>query len=234
MTHIDYTHHSKTLSLYIYIYIWDTLPQINTNDIHNKHISEMLFIWLWIADDIVSCFSTPRSSWKFDLCWSFVIYFVSSESRKFKHNVVLLPLSVSAFIHNFPSFPASETIFSEPSWFRSEDDFHFHLIRVIWNVCSILVTAVSLAPWILTVMIFQEHFPTGRTGAPSWTGPMGRGKVELKKIEKPANRQATFSKRRMGLLKKNKVETRWFWWEPKKPAQTGLVYQSVFCRTNQT
>jgi hypothetical protein len=31
---------------------------------------------------------------------------------------------------------------------------------------------------------------------------MGRGKVELKKIEKPANRQATFSKRRMGLLKK--------------------------------
>jgi hypothetical protein len=40
---------------------------------------------------------------------------------------------------------------------------------------------------------------------------MGRGKVELKKIEKPANRQATFSKRRMGLLKKNKVETGWFW-----------------------
>jgi hypothetical protein len=31
---------------------------------------------------------------------------------------------------------------------------------------------------------------------------MGRGKVELKKIENPANRQVTFSKRRMGLLKK--------------------------------
>ncbi|XP_062184909.1 MADS-box transcription factor 31-like isoform X2 [Phragmites australis] len=33
-------------------------------------------------------------------------------------------------------------------------------------------------------------------------GPMGRGKVELKKIENPTNRQVTFSKRRMGLLKK--------------------------------
>ncbi|KAG2568726.1 hypothetical protein PVAP13_7NG402400 [Panicum virgatum] len=31
---------------------------------------------------------------------------------------------------------------------------------------------------------------------------MGRGKVELKKIENPTNRQVTFSKRRMGLLKK--------------------------------
>lgn len=32
--------------------------------------------------------------------------------------------------------------------------------------------------------------------------PMGRGKVELKKIENPTNRQVTFSKRRMGLFKK--------------------------------
>ncbi|XP_047314622.1 truncated transcription factor CAULIFLOWER A-like isoform X2 [Impatiens glandulifera] len=31
---------------------------------------------------------------------------------------------------------------------------------------------------------------------------MGRGKVELKRIENPANRQVTFSKRRNGLLKK--------------------------------
>ncbi|KAG8066257.1 hypothetical protein GUJ93_ZPchr0004g40176 [Zizania palustris] len=31
---------------------------------------------------------------------------------------------------------------------------------------------------------------------------MGRGKVELRKIENPTNRQVTFSKRRMGLLKK--------------------------------
>ncbi|CAN6240874.1 unnamed protein product [Urochloa humidicola] len=31
---------------------------------------------------------------------------------------------------------------------------------------------------------------------------MGRGKVELKKIENPTNRQVTFSKRRMGLFKK--------------------------------
>uniref|UniRef100_A0A0D3G0A1 MADS-box domain-containing protein n=1 Tax=Oryza barthii TaxID=65489 RepID=A0A0D3G0A1_9ORYZ len=31
---------------------------------------------------------------------------------------------------------------------------------------------------------------------------MGRGRVELKKIENPTNRQVTFSKRRMGLLKK--------------------------------
>ncbi|KAL6651365.1 hypothetical protein ACP70R_010290 [Stipagrostis hirtigluma subsp. patula] len=31
---------------------------------------------------------------------------------------------------------------------------------------------------------------------------MGRGKVELKKIENPTSRQVTFSKRRMGLLKK--------------------------------
>ncbi|XP_051115802.1 truncated transcription factor CAULIFLOWER A-like isoform X2 [Andrographis paniculata] len=32
--------------------------------------------------------------------------------------------------------------------------------------------------------------------------PMGRGKVELKRIENPTNRQVTFSKRRNGLLKK--------------------------------
>ena len=31
---------------------------------------------------------------------------------------------------------------------------------------------------------------------------MGRGKVELKKIENPTNRQVTFSKRRMGMFKK--------------------------------
>lgn len=31
---------------------------------------------------------------------------------------------------------------------------------------------------------------------------MGRGKVELKRIENPTNRQVTFSKRRNGLLKK--------------------------------
>jgi hypothetical protein len=31
---------------------------------------------------------------------------------------------------------------------------------------------------------------------------MGRGKVELKKIENTTSRQVTFSKRRMGLLKK--------------------------------
>ncbi|KAK4410759.1 Agamous-like MADS-box protein MADS1 [Sesamum angolense] len=31
---------------------------------------------------------------------------------------------------------------------------------------------------------------------------MGRGKVELKRIENPTNRQVTFSKRRSGLLKK--------------------------------
>uniref|UniRef100_A0A804RBT9 Uncharacterized protein n=1 Tax=Zea mays TaxID=4577 RepID=A0A804RBT9_MAIZE len=31
---------------------------------------------------------------------------------------------------------------------------------------------------------------------------MGHGKVELKKIENPTNRQVTFSKRRMGLFKK--------------------------------
>ena len=34
------------------------------------------------------------------------------------------------------------------------------------------------------------------------TGSMGRGKVELKKIENTTSRQVTFSKRRMGLLKK--------------------------------
>eukprot|EP00252_Welwitschia_mirabilis_P027993 TRINITY_DN9892_c0_g2_i3.p1 TRINITY_DN9892_c0_g2~~TRINITY_DN9892_c0_g2_i3.p1 ORF type:complete len:219 (-),score=23.34 TRINITY_DN9892_c0_g2_i3:57-713(-) len=33
-------------------------------------------------------------------------------------------------------------------------------------------------------------------------GKMGRGKIEIKKIENPTNRQATFSKRRGGLLKK--------------------------------
>ncbi|KAL8097598.1 hypothetical protein AgCh_030650 [Apium graveolens] len=33
---------------------------------------------------------------------------------------------------------------------------------------------------------------------------MGRGKVELKKIEDKSNRQVTFSKRRPGLLKKAK------------------------------
>lgn len=33
---------------------------------------------------------------------------------------------------------------------------------------------------------------------------MGRGKVELKKIEDKANRQVTFSKRRPGLIKKAK------------------------------
>ena len=31
---------------------------------------------------------------------------------------------------------------------------------------------------------------------------MGRGKVELKRIENPTNRQVTFSKRRDGLIKK--------------------------------
>ena len=31
---------------------------------------------------------------------------------------------------------------------------------------------------------------------------MGRGKIEIKKIENPTNRQVTFSKRRGGLLKK--------------------------------
>lgn len=31
---------------------------------------------------------------------------------------------------------------------------------------------------------------------------MGRGKVELKRIENPSSRQVTFSKRRNGLLKK--------------------------------
>ncbi|WMV23869.1 hypothetical protein MTR67_017254 [Solanum verrucosum] len=31
---------------------------------------------------------------------------------------------------------------------------------------------------------------------------MGRGKVELKKIEKTSNRLVTFSKRRQGLIKK--------------------------------
>jgi hypothetical protein len=31
---------------------------------------------------------------------------------------------------------------------------------------------------------------------------MGRGKIELKKIESTSNRQVNFSKRRMGLLKK--------------------------------
>ena len=31
---------------------------------------------------------------------------------------------------------------------------------------------------------------------------MGRGKVELKRIENPTSRQVTFSKRRNGLLKK--------------------------------
>ncbi|ERN09879.1 hypothetical protein AMTR_s00013p00114420 [Amborella trichopoda] len=31
---------------------------------------------------------------------------------------------------------------------------------------------------------------------------MGRGKVELKRIEKPNTRQVTFTKRRNGLLKK--------------------------------
>jgi hypothetical protein len=31
---------------------------------------------------------------------------------------------------------------------------------------------------------------------------MGRGKVELKRIENPTRRQVTFSKRRNGLLKK--------------------------------
>ncbi|XP_062227464.1 MADS-box protein ZMM17-like [Phragmites australis] len=36
------------------------------------------------------------------------------------------------------------------------------------------------------------------------TGPMGRGKIELKKIENPTNRQVTFSKSRTGLLKKAK------------------------------
>nr|GME14008.1 truncated transcription factor CAULIFLOWER D-like [Ipomoea batatas] len=36
-----------------------------------------------------------------------------------------------------------------------------------------------------------------------WThGGMGRGKVELKRIENPTSRQVTFSKRRNGLLKK--------------------------------
>ncbi|KAE8693970.1 Detected protein of unknown function [Hibiscus syriacus] len=35
------------------------------------------------------------------------------------------------------------------------------------------------------------------------TKEMGRGKVELKRIENPTNRQVTFSKRRNGLLKKS-------------------------------
>ncbi|MBA0631651.1 hypothetical protein Godav_000508, partial [Gossypium davidsonii] len=33
---------------------------------------------------------------------------------------------------------------------------------------------------------------------------MGRGKIEIKKIEKSSSRQVTFSKRRNGLLKKAK------------------------------
>ena len=31
---------------------------------------------------------------------------------------------------------------------------------------------------------------------------MGRGKIEIKKIENPTNRQVTYSKRRSGIMKK--------------------------------
>ena len=36
---------------------------------------------------------------------------------------------------------------------------------------------------------------------------MGRGKIEIKKIENPTNRQVTYSKRRLGLMKKAKELT---------------------------
>ncbi|EHA8586726.1 KDEF1 [Cocos nucifera] len=36
---------------------------------------------------------------------------------------------------------------------------------------------------------------------------MGRGKIEIKKIENPTNRQVTYSKRRTGIMKKAKELT---------------------------
>lgn len=32
---------------------------------------------------------------------------------------------------------------------------------------------------------------------------MGRGRIEIKKIENPTNRQVTYSKRRLGIMKKS-------------------------------
>nr|GLL35865.1 agamous-like MADS-box protein AGL6 isoform X3 [Ipomoea trifida] len=49
-----------------------------------------------------------------------------------------------------------------------------------------------------------SEVPSSRLGlVPEFgRGGMGRGKVELKRIENPTSRQVTFSKRRNGLLKK--------------------------------
>ena len=42
----------------------------------------------------------------------------------------------------------------------------------------------------------------GKVDPPTEPPRMGRGKIEIKKIENPTSRQVTFSKRRGGLLKK--------------------------------
>jgi hypothetical protein len=56
---------------------------------------------------------------------------------------------------------------------------------------------------IQTDLLHRLGFLDGQViGVPSAPGAMGRGEVELKRIENRVSRQVAFSKRRQGLLKK--------------------------------
>ncbi|CAL9075856.1 unnamed protein product [Musa acuminata var. zebrina] len=81
----------------------------------------------------------------------------------------------------------------------------------MWKGIGNSCRALSLSPVIFshppTIIIFSssptQHQRKAR-GEEVWEGKddMGRGRVELKRIENKINRQVTFSKRRNGLLKK--------------------------------
>ncbi|MQL86009.1 hypothetical protein Taro_018534 [Colocasia esculenta] len=71
-----------------------------------------------------------------------------------------------------------------------------------WRSCSPLSALhLSPPPFFAGAGAAAQAITCRGTGA-WWQGRMGRGRVQLKRIENKINRQVTFSKRRSGLLKK--------------------------------
>ncbi|XP_078437634.1 MADS-box protein GGM13-like [Wolffia australiana] len=78
--------------------------------------------------------------------------------------------------------------FSSSSWEKSSLGFVFRFMNVFGH-CS------SSRSYVFEIhAMFMRSRKTGQA--------MGRGKIEIRKIENPISRQVTFSKRRKGLLKK--------------------------------
>lgn len=150
---------------------------IEYNQYYSKKRIQVLILKTW-CDDFGLIFMNRKTIQSHTL-WAMINLEIPSHSKLVSvfHWISTTISSNQKMILSIPSGPLSRYGIQFP--------FHHHFSHLTLFCCKPLPATLSL------IWSFTWEKPT-----------MGRGKIEIKKIENATNRQVTYSKRRNGLFKK--------------------------------